>query len=310
MLQVRLDPSILLMAVLSVTFPGCSDDSKRIEELAEHGESPTARTSGFNEHRNVYFGDLHVHTRYSFDAYLLGNEVTPDDSYRFAKGEAIEDSFGLEMQLREPLDFFAVSDHGFFLGVVPQWADPSTAVGKLPGAEVFHNINGPENLNLYSSQKRAVLFREKFGTLMRMPGGFWRGIRASLTHNPALDSASFDYDAHLSAWQDSVSAAQRHNDPGTFTAFIAYEWTASTPAPESAAYHRNVIFASSKAPARPFTRIDSSNPEDLWGWMDTVRGLGLDSLAIPHNPISRTGRCSDSGIPTGAPSAPPLPSCA
>ena len=87
-----------------------------------------------------------------------------------------------------------------------------------------------------------------------------------------------------------AKAAQKHNDPGNFTTFIGYEWTSSFLPPDGGAYHRNVLFNSSKAPKRPFTRVDSQNPEDLWTWMDTMREKGLDSLAIPHNPNQSNGQ--------------------
>ncbi|GIT60882.1 MAG: hypothetical protein Ct9H300mP20_07090 [Gammaproteobacteria bacterium] len=71
-------------------------------------------TIGYNEDRNVYFGDLHVHTKHSFDAYIFGTTATPDDAYEYAKGSPIQHPLGYQMQLREPLDFYAVTDHGFF----------------------------------------------------------------------------------------------------------------------------------------------------------------------------------------------------
>ena len=86
-------------------------------------------------------------------------------------------------------------------------------------------------------------------------------LQAWTQNNPALASAAFDYRAHRQAWRDTVKAAQRHNDPGAFTAFLAYEWTASTPAPEAAAHHRNLIFRGGAAPTRPFRALDSRNPD-------------------------------------------------
>ncbi len=275
--------------ILGLVAFGCSDASTSINDHAL-APAPAAPTEGYSEQKNVYFGDVHVHTRYSLDAYLLGTEVSPDDSYRFAKGETITSSFGDEMKLREPLDFLAVADHGFFLGVVPQWTDPSTRVARVPGVEVYHGLNDPENLNHYSQELRSYVFRGRFFPLTRAQAGPLARLRARATNHPALASATFDDRAHRSAWEDSILAAERHNAPGSFTAFIAYEWTASTPAPESAAYHRNVIFASSKAPARPFTMHDSSEPEDLWNWMDGLREQGLDSLAIPHNSNQSNGQ--------------------
>jgi hypothetical protein len=118
----------------------------------------------------------------------------------------------------------------------------------------------------------------------------WFGfIKAFLTNNPTIVVESFDYDIHKTAWSDSARAAEEHNDPGNFTTFIAYEYTASTDV-ESGNLHRNVIFKSSKAPIRPFSRIDSINPEDLWDTMDKWREKGIDSLAIPHNSNGSNGQ--------------------
>jgi hypothetical protein len=118
----------------------------------------------------------------------------------------------------------------------------------------------------------------------------WFGfIKAFLTNNPTIVVESFDYDIHKTAWSDSARAAEEHNDPGNFTTFIAYEYTASTDV-ESGNLHRNVIFKSSKAPIRPFSRIDSINPEDLWDTMDKWREKGINSLAIPHNSNGSNGQ--------------------
>ena len=93
--------------------------------LPEQEPSP-ARTA----ERNLYFGDTHAHTAYSFDAYLLGNTLGPDSAYRYAKGEEVITATELKRHLDRPLDFLAVSDHGVFLGVVQEWADPSSKVGR------------------------------------------------------------------------------------------------------------------------------------------------------------------------------------
>ena len=87
-----------------------------------------------------------------------------------------------------------------------------------------------------------------------------------------------------SAWQEIISAAERHNDPGAFTTFIAYEYTSSGPAREN--LHRNVIFRGSEVPEDPVSRLDSLNPEELWSWMDRQRNGGSDVIAIPPIPSS------------------------
>ena len=284
-----LNLGILLGVILSFLL-GCSNDAVVIEDYSQVEESEIGKTESYNQYRNVYFGDTHIHTTFSFDAYILGNMNTPDEAYRYAKGEGMKNSFGIDMKIREPLDFYAVTDHGFWMGVVDEWADTTTELSKHPLAKPYHNINSPENLNFDTGIRRITLFRQNYGKFTQTRGGYWKLFKAWLANNVSLGSASFDYNAHREAWTEVPKAAQKHNDPGNFTTFIGYEWTSSFLPPDGGAYHRNVLFNSSKAPKRPFTRVDSQNPEDLWTWMDTMREKGLDSLAIPHNPNQSNGQ--------------------
>ena len=80
--------------------------------------------------RNAYFGDLHVHTANSFDAYTFGTISSPMDAYRYAQGEAILHPSGYEIQLTQPLDFYAVTDHAGFLGLMKEAADTSSEFSK------------------------------------------------------------------------------------------------------------------------------------------------------------------------------------
>ena len=87
---------------------GSNNDNQQLEPVLDVLD----RTPGpRNAERNAYFGDLHVHTEYSFDAYSFGTTATPYDAYRFAQGEAIQHPSGYQIQLRTPLDFYAVTDH-------------------------------------------------------------------------------------------------------------------------------------------------------------------------------------------------------
>ena len=112
--------------------------------------------------RRAFFGDLHVHTTYSFDAFAFGTLATPYDAYRYAKGEVIQHPAGFDVQLRQPLDFYAVTDHAMFLGVAGAAADTSTEFSKLDVAEPFHDLNAPDNKGLLSLAAR---FRA-FGTFL------------------------------------------------------------------------------------------------------------------------------------------------
>ncbi len=245
-----------------------------------------------NPYRNPYYGDLHVHTKYSFDAYIFGVTATPYDAYRFATGEAVKHPLGFDMQLKEPLDFYAVTDHGFYMGMIENYADTSSKMSKNKWTKPIHNINRPENVTVASTGERADLFSSVLSReIINKPYPWWHpnSLGAWLTNNIQLALTSFDYDVHKSAWADVAKAAEEFNDPGNFTTFIGYEYTTSTEV-EGGNLHRNVIFNSSNAPIRPWTRIDSLNPEDLWTWMDSLRDNGVDSLAMPHNSNGSNGQ--------------------
>jgi hypothetical protein len=250
---------------------------RRSDAETDPGSTVKEKSGGspdFNPERNAYFGDLHVHTKYSFDAYAFGTVATPYDAYRFAKGEVIKHPADFDMQLREPLDFYGVTDHGFFMGVAPVAADTSSDFSKYAFAEVLHDLNAPDNMGRLSLLDRMRSF----------------GLARALSL--AIVEGEVDPEEPLaitrSAWADSIKAADMHNDPGRFTTFVAYEYT--TTAEDSGSLHRNVVFESSdRVPEVPFSRTHSRNPEDLWSWMDTLREAGVESMAIPHNSNKSNG---------------------
>ncbi len=229
-----------------------------------------------NANRNAYFGDLHVHTAYSFDAFAFGTLATPYDAYRYARGEAIKHPAGFDVQLREPLDFYAVTDHAMFLGTVSAAADTSTEFSKHSYVERLHNLNAPENLNIDSLPGRGVAF-----------GTFLRDTLAAITGGEV--KVQEVYDISRTAWADTIRAAEQFNQPGKFTTFVAYEYTTSSD--DRGNLHRNVIFrGADKLPAMPYSRFHSQDPEGLWRWMDDLRGQGIESLAIPHNSNGSNGQ--------------------
>ena len=216
------------------------------------------------------FGDLHVHTTYSFDAYIFGTLATPDDAYEFAKGKSIKHPAGFDVSLDRPLDFYGVTDHGTFLGHVEEAATPGTPYYEAPSSIQVNDINSPENLNTSTIPRRTQAF-----------GGFLINTVTAFSENK-LDIKYAD-SVSRRAWLDTVEAAQRHNDPGNFTTFIAYEYTASTP--NMGNLHRNIIFKgnTNRIPSIPYSRANSNDPEGLWKWMDRIREDGIESMAIPHN---------------------------
>lgn len=228
-----------------------------------------------NPDRNAYFGDLHVHTGYSFDAYPFGTVALPADAYRYARGERIRHPGGFDVQLRQPLDFYAVTDHAMFLGVARMAADTSSDFSKHPLSEGLHGINAPDNMVLSSLPQRIRAFS---------------GLLPKLVLE--IEDGRIDREEVLaitrSAWRDTIEAADLWNDPGRFTTFAAYEYTSSTE--DRGNLHRNVVFRDTEElPEIPFSRFHSQNPEGLWDWMDALREKGVESLAIPHNSNGSNG---------------------
>ncbi len=206
--------------------------------------------------RNAYFGDLHVHTRYSFDAYIFNVRADPDDAYRYARGEPLQHPFGYPMRLSgPPLDFMAVTDHATYMGVLSALGDPAH---RLAGTEIARQLISSDPVEV---RKAFLLATRAIISGMADP---------RLQHEDVIEDT----------WQREIAAAQRHNDPGRFTTFIGYEYSSNPPFN----LHRNVIFRdTADGVARPFAATDSLNPEDLWNWMDANRARGVESLAIPHN---------------------------
>jgi hypothetical protein len=249
-----------------VSLAGCGDDPAPPVPVADTSPLPAAVPDSVerNRLRNPYFGDLHVHTTLSFDAFIFGTRATPDDAYEFAKGGALAHPAGLTMKMKKPLDFQAVTDHGVYLGMLRAMFDESSTVAAHPVAVALRAARTPA--------ERAAAFQSilpRIGATLGAPDDL------------------LDQTIVRGAWQEIIAAAERHNDPGRFTTFIGYEYTSSGPEFEN--LHRNVIFRASNAPDAPFTRLDSTNPEQLWAWLDAQRAQGREALAIPHNSNGSNG---------------------
>ena len=215
--------------------------------------------------RRAYFGDLHVHTALSIDAYITNTRTLPDDAYRYAKGEAIDHVSGRKIRLGRPLDFMAVTDHAELLGVARAMSDPDDPLSQSPLAPGITS----QDYETSHAAFRAIVATAAAGT---------PGVGAV---DPALAAGAI-----RDAWQRVIDAAEAHYEPGEFTTFVAYEWSSM---PDLANLHRNVVFAGSEVPMLPFSSRDSIRPEDLWDFLDEWRSRGYDSLAIPHNSNASKG---------------------
>ncbi|MEZ7953150.1 MAG: DUF3604 domain-containing protein [Halioglobus sp.] len=287
----------IAMIVAFALMAGCSGDSQEAQKRAEAREyyrttntiipasdeiitfpalpMPDDSRPASNPDRNAYFGDLHVHTTLSFDASAFGTTASPADAYRYAQGEAIKHPGGFEVQMAQPLDFYAVTDHAVMLGLINEAEDTSTSVSQYDFAKPYHNMNESVGGGLLDLAKRSKVF-----------SNFVSDVVASLLNGTINDGVVND--ALKSGWIQTVEAANEAYKPGTFTTFAGYEFTSSTD--EREALHRNVIFrGAERLPAQPFSRFNSMNPEGLWDWMDALRKQDIESLAIPHNSNGSNG---------------------
>jgi hypothetical protein len=215
---------------------------------------------------HLYWGDTHLHTWFSMDAGAFGDRLGLDDAYRFARGEQVTASGGLEVKLSRPLDFLVIADHSDNMGFFPDL---------FAGAE--HILADPTGKDWYDRIEAG----EGVAVALELIGKFSQGqFPETLIYGP--DSAPY-----RGAWDATVEAAETFNQPGRFTAFIGYEWTSLISGDNM---HRVVVYrdgsdkAGQMVPFTTYPPAGSTNPRDLWKWMQDyeTRTQGR-VLAIPHN---------------------------
>lgn len=229
--------------------------------------------------KQLLWGDTHLHTSNSFDAFLnLNLSADPDTAYRFAKGLPVIHPFHrARVQLETPLDFLVIADHAEFLGVVRQVVQdgvPRDDLGVLDTG--FAYVAETYLRYLIENDKSA----EAFASLL--PDTNDVEIAAAQERNdPPLPGAT---EISKSTWEKAVATADRHNEPGVFTTLVGWEWSS---VPGGSNLHR-VVFTNANAEVaktfRPFSSVDSAYPEDLWHWLEeTSLSTGAAFVAIPHN---------------------------
>lgn len=249
-----------------ITFALCAALSSASAWAADSIGEPGRSSGKANPLKNVYFGEQHLHTVNSPDAFAMGTRNTPDEAYRFAKGEAIKKNTSGEMvQKNTPYDWAAVTDHAEYMGVFPQMLDPkSDLMVKGKDNSIVQKILSGD------PQKGQEAFAELAVSLTE-------NNPVPLFNDPAITSAT---------WQDQIATANKHYEPGKFTTLIAFEWTSI---PVNQNLHRNVFFRDGKGPVAQFSAFDSDRPEDLWTYIQAQRDAGHQVFAIPHNPNLSNG---------------------
>jgi hypothetical protein len=273
-----------LLTLLSVAACSAGDPPRPPEPYVEARE-PCAAADPL---RRLFFGDLHIHTSYSFDAHAFDVRHSPEDAYRFARGAALRlpplgpDGEGTQtVKLSRPLDFAAVTDHSEFLGEVEACT--------LPGSETYDSVacrgyrqgGGPAIAKLGlvlafgDPQRDAEICRDDGSVCRGLSGQVWSRV------------------------QQAAEAAYDRSAACRFTSFVAYEYSA---APGLSTMHRNVIFRNDRVPP-PISTFEQPTAEGLWRELATrcqQAGTGCDVLAIPHNPNESNGRMFRLEYPEGA----------
>lgn len=247
------------------------------------GAAPAAATDGYSEQRapcaernpqkQAFFGDLHVHTRYSLDASTQGTRTTPAQAYQFALGSEIgiqpwseSGEAARSLQLRRPLDFAMVSDHAELIGEVNMCNSPD-----IEGYSSWQCL-------LYRKWPRGAFYLFNYMATMRQ------------THMGMCgDTGELCLKAALAPWQEMQQAAADYYDRSQeceFTAFVGYEWTGMDSG-SGGNLHRNVVFRNDEVPGLAPSFIDAPSAANLWQALDEqclqVDGSRCDSLVIPHN---------------------------
>jgi hypothetical protein len=272
----RFTISLILAAAIAAVLSVAASGFVTAAEPAPNAESlerayPENRFSPYanrNFPSQVFWGDTHLHTSLSMDAGAFGARLTPDDAYRFAKGEQLTSSTGIPARLSRPLDWLVVADHSDNMGLFTMLfeGDPDITRSEI-GAELSRKVRagGTEGV------EAALYIIEKFSA---------NSLDPELQILPGTKN-------YADTWDRIMSSADAANDPGNFTAFIGYEWTSLVAGNNM---HRVVIFRDDEETARqvePFTMTEpygSPDPRDLWKWMASYEDkTGGDVLALAHN---------------------------
>lgn len=266
---------LVLIAVIGIA---CEKHTSKSEAVDAASMTSNQNNIKINPLKEAYFGETHMHTKYSLDAYIGGNRFTPDQSLRFAKGEAIQlEKFGKTWQLKRPLDFAAVTDHAEYIG--------ESYTIFTEGAEGYNSEAAQSIRNVQSLEEGLALF-----------------IKYVVSNNRSAKPSHPDFytgvNSTMSAWEIMNETTENHNDPGKFTTLHAFEWSG---APQGGNLHRNIIFRDTVVPNLPVSYIEANRETELWKWLDEITRNGSTVLAIPHNSNASKGMMFDENMPNGEP---------
>ncbi|TFU03552.1 DUF3604 domain-containing protein [Polymorphobacter arshaanensis] len=242
--------------------------------------SATATAAAYPEH--AYFGDTHVHTGWSADAGMDGAVTSPEDAFRFARGDTVKSNTGQDAKLARPLDWMVITDHSDGMGTINEIAAGNPKM-----------ISDPFLKRMYEAMKSGDEAQASKVVLELI----------NLQSTGKLPKQVMDPEWMVSAWNKTIAIADKYNDPGKFTALIGYEWTVNAGGGDN--LHRNIIYrddATYAGQMLPLTTFQTQDPEKLWEWMAKYEGkTGGKVIAIPHNGNLSNGRMYEETTFTGGP---------
>lgn len=271
--------ALAALAALSLSACSSSENDAAREQRANDVDEASVSTSvdgaadSGGHATAVFWGDTHLHTADSPDAFSFGARLGPEDALRFARGEEVTATSGTQARLARPLDFLVIADHAVGLGVSREIYEGNPVLTADPRIARWHELlqAGGED-----AQKVA---RE-------MIDGHLAG-----TNPPALSDPEIMGPIVKTIWQARGDIVERYNEPGVFTAFIGYEYTST---PQGDNLHRVVVFrdgAERTNNVMPFSSAMSEDPADLWAALEQYEAnTGGRVLAIPHNSNLSNGR--------------------
>ncbi|MBU3030180.1 DUF3604 domain-containing protein [Paracoccus marinaquae] len=268
-----------LPAMAQVTTDAGTLDPARIERFFNQpGYSPYA---AHDYPMRPLWGEIHLHTSWSADAIAGGTRVGPDEALRYARGQEITSSTGQQVRLSRPYDFMMVADHSDSLGVMNGVLDGDPNLLADATLKGWHD-------GMVAGGDAAMAVVMDMITLQGLG---------------KLPVAITDRDVQMDMWRRMTGIVEAHNDPGSFTALIGYEWTSNFGGGNN--LHRNVVYRDGKAKAdmvRPMTTYDSDIPNRLWDWMAMYEeATGGRILAVPHNGNLSNGLMFALETPDGIP---------
>jgi hypothetical protein len=271
---------LLAISTLTLLVTGCDREKGR----SMFGGKEKVRVAETAYPENVYFGDTHLHTANSSDAFAFGVRLGPEEALRFASGEEVTATMGMKAKLSRPLDFLVIADHSDGLAALKAIHDAPRLFLRDPLLQRWHDElqNGPE-----ASARVARELIDRFSK---------RTLPAAMMDPKANAERTAD------VWAEHTSVVERYNRPGKFTAFMGFEYTLT---PNGDNLHRVVILRDGKERADkvlPYSSLTGTSADMLWDYMDGYeKSTGGRMLAIPHNSNLSNGLMFQLTMPGGGP---------